>query len=41
MSNVITIETWLDSGANHQSDYRTSFEIDADEWAAMNEKEDE
>lgn len=36
---TITIETWLDSGANHDSTYRTSFEVDADEWAAMTDEQ--
>lgn len=34
-----TIETWLDSGANSQSCYRSYFEVDADEWDAMTEDE--
>jgi len=37
--SIITIETWLDSGANHESSYKTQFEIDEDEWNAMSEEE--
>ena len=36
---IITIETWVDSGANHQSSYKSSFEIESDEWAAMSDDE--
>ncbi len=35
----ITIETWLDSGANSQSAYKNEFEIDKAEWDAMTEDE--
>jgi hypothetical protein len=37
--SIITIKTWLDSGANHQSSYETEFEVDRDEWWAMTEEE--
>ena len=37
--NKITIEVFLDSGANHESCYRASFEIDEDEWNAMSDDE--
>jgi len=36
---IITIETWMDSGANSQSSYKSSFEIEGDEWAAMSDDE--
>jgi hypothetical protein len=36
---TITIETWLNSGANNHSSYREEFEIEADQWAAMSEDE--
>lgn len=37
----IVIETWLDSGANHQSSYSSEFEIDSDLWNIMSEEEKE
>lgn len=39
MSKILTIEAWLDSGANHRSDYRVEFEVDEDEWNALSEEE--
>ena len=38
-TKTITIETWLDSGANHQSCYKSSFEVDAEDWASMSQEE--
>jgi len=38
MSTII-IKTWLDSGANIHSAYRTDFEIDSEEWTEMSDKE--
>ena len=32
---TLKINVWLDSGANHQSIYKTEFEIDKDRWNAM------
>jgi hypothetical protein len=37
--SIITIKTWLDSGANHQSAYKTEFEIDEADWNALSEDE--
>jgi hypothetical protein len=37
--SMITIKVWLDSGANHDSMYTDTFEIDEAEWNAMTEKE--
>ena len=37
--SIITIKTWLDSGANHDSSYETEFEIEEAEWKTMTEKE--
>jgi hypothetical protein len=37
--SIITIKTWLDSGANHQSLYESEFEIEETEWSAMSEEE--
>lgn len=37
--SMITIKTWLDSGANHQSSYEAEFEIEEAEWNAMSEEE--
>jgi hypothetical protein len=37
--SIITIKTWLDSGANHQSSYETEFEIDEAKWSSMSEEE--
>ncbi len=37
--SIITIKTWMDSGANHQSSYETEFEIDEAKWSAMDEEE--
>ena len=37
--SIITIKTWLDSGANHQSIYESEFEIEEAEWSAMSEEE--
>lgn len=34
-----TIRAWLDSGANIQSRYSVTFEVDAKEWDAMSEEE--
>ena len=39
--SIITIRTWLDSGANIHSCYKTEFEIDEAEWDAMCEEEKE
>ena len=36
---MITIETWLDSGANSQSCYRTEFYVDAEQWGTMSDDE--
>ncbi len=33
----ITIEVWLDSGANIHSKRKSSFEIDSNEWESMTE----
>ena len=41
MSKKITIKTWLDSGANIHSSYKTEFEIDEDDWNSMSEEEKE
>jgi hypothetical protein len=38
MSNI-TIEAWLDSGANEESTYWVEFEVDEAEWSAMSEEE--
>jgi hypothetical protein len=37
--SMITIKTWLDSGANIHSRRETEFEIDEAEWSAMSEEE--
>jgi hypothetical protein len=37
--SMITIKTWLDSGANIHSCRWTEFEIDEAEWSDMSEKE--
>ena len=38
---MIKIKTWLDSGANCESRYEATFEIDEAEWLAMSEFEQE
>ena len=38
---MIRIIAWLDSGANCESSYQTTFEIDKQEWLDMNEQEQE
>lgn len=37
--SMLTIEIWLDSGANHESTYMSSFEIDEAEWVAMTDEQ--
>jgi hypothetical protein len=37
--SIIKIETWMDSGANHESSYKTEFQVDEDEWNAKSEEE--
>lgn len=36
---ILTVNVWLDSGANIHSCYRTSFEIDKDVYEKMSESE--
>jgi hypothetical protein len=38
---MITVKTWLDSGANCESRYEVVFEVDKHEWLDMNEQEQE
>jgi hypothetical protein len=40
-NKMITVKTWLDSGANCQSRYQVTFEVDESEWLDMNELEQE
>ena len=35
----LTIKVWMDNGANHQSTYRTEFEIDEARWVAMTDEQ--
>jgi hypothetical protein len=35
----LTIKTWLDSGANHDSTRWVEFEIEEEEWGRMTEEE--
>jgi len=37
--SMITIKTWLDSGANAHSCFEDEFDIDEAEWNAMTEEE--